>query len=85
LNISPGAPIKESGSIPEHEDKTYDDRKEGYNIVGKVNSWVFVVKIRDNQGEYCDRQNRTGYWPYNLKRGQQPYKFPMVEYTYTTL
>lgn len=59
---------KESGSIPEHENKTYDDRKQGYYIIGKINPWVLVVKIRDNQGEYCDRQNRTNYWPYNLKK-----------------
>lgn len=58
---------KESGGIPEHEDKTYDDRKQGYDVVGKVNSWVLIVKIRDDQSEYCNRQNRTSYWPYNLK------------------
>ena len=64
---TPGATSKESGGIPEHEDKTYDDGKQGYDVVGKVDSWVFIVKIRNDQSEYCNRQNRAGYWPYNLK------------------
>jgi hypothetical protein len=60
-------PQNANDDIPEHEDKTYDDRKQGYYVVGKVNSWVLIVKIRDDESEYCNGQNRTNYWPYNLK------------------